>query len=115
MREATSPNNFKISARKVLELGYWSFPGIWDFSMLQAHLRALTFACGRKSRQRVRLQDRGQRHFYPARRRFQLGEKKFALADANGTRLLRNRINGHRRVPVRHRAVRRRSDAVLRE
>jgi hypothetical protein len=61
----------------------------------------------------LRFQDRGQRDFYTVRRGAQLGAKKFTLADADGSRLLRNRINGDGCVAIRYRPVWRRSDAIL--
>jgi hypothetical protein len=62
---------------------------------------------------RLRFKNRGQRDLYPLRRGAQLGAKKLALAHADGSRLLRNRINGDSCVQIRHRAVWRGSDAIL--
>jgi hypothetical protein len=82
-------------------------------SILRAQGAPLLLRDGRTAFNSLRFEDRGQRDFYALRCGAQLGAKKFALANADGSRLLRNRIDGYGRVPVRHRAVRRGSDAIL--
>ena len=44
---------------------------------------------------RLRLEDRGQRHFHPGRCRHELDAQELALADADGSGLLRHRVDGH--------------------
>jgi hypothetical protein len=75
-------------------------------SILRAQGAPLLLRDGRTAFNSLRFEDRGQRDFYALRCGAQLGANKFALADADGSRLLRNRIDGYGRVPVRHRAVR---------
>jgi hypothetical protein len=62
---------FPKHERAIFELWALEFPwdlefGIWDLSTLHAEVAELTFCHAGKSFNGVRLQDRGQRHLYPA-------------------------------------------------
>ena len=61
----------------------------------------------------LRFENRGQYHFHAARRGHELDAQELALADANGTSLLRDRAHGDSRVAFRHFTLRRGSDAFF--
>ncbi len=69
------------------------------FSLARAE-RDLTVRYVGNTLDSLRFEDRRQRHFYALRCRAQLGAKEFALANADGSRLLRDRTNGDGRITV---------------
>src|SRR6266581_2404403 len=78
----------------LLEIHDWSFPrisglGFGALSILHAPGAGLTSCHVGTTRDGLRFKNRRQRDLYAPRCCVQLGPQKFALADADGTRLLR--------------------------
>ena len=87
---------------------------LWPCFLLRLRNAILVFVTWQKhKRDSVRLQNRRQRDFYALGCGAQLGAQEFALADADGVGLLRDRVDGHRCVAIRYRAVRCGGDAFL--
>src|SRR5581483_11684003 len=63
---------------------------------------ALVFRHARNSAGSLRLENRGQRDLHAPRLRDQLDAQKFALAHADGSRVLRDRDDGNRLLTLRH-------------
>src|SRR5207244_2943794 len=88
--------NFKsVETRVALVLGDWRFPGVWvlgfgDSPILHAQFAELTSCHARDTRVGLRFNNRGQRDFHQAGCGPELDPQEFALADADGSRLLRD-------------------------
>ncbi len=81
--------------------------------LLRCRGATLVFRHARSPARGLRFEDRRQRHFHPPGCGDELDAQEFALADADGSRLLRHRADGDWGFPFRYLPLRRGSDAVL--
>src|SRR5262249_16473406 len=80
---------------------------------MQAQRGTLTWSYRGNSLYCLRFENRRQRDFYTFRCSAELGPQELALANAYGSGLLRDRVNGDRCVAVRYCAIWRGSDALF--
>ena len=103
-----------MKSASILLRGYCRNGGLWRRRIDLARVcRRSNVTYARNTRYRLRFENRRQCDFYALRRGAQLGPEKLALADADGSGMLRDRVDGGGCIALRYRAIRCRGDALF--